>query len=309
MPRLTVTLFGGLSVRSNGLDLAGFDAGKVQELFAYVLIHRGRSHLREALAGLLWGESSTAQSKKYLRQTLWQLQNALEPDGCGEHAPTLLIKPEWVRLNPDAELWLDVGAFEEAFAVANRVQSDALSDEHAALLEHAVDLYRGELLEGCYQDWCLFERERLQNAYLAMLEKLMDYCRTHGRYEAGIAYGDRILRYDRAREQTHRRLMVLAHLAGDRTSALRQFDRCAAALMEELGVRPSARTVALHERIRADRLEGQSLDAGSDVVLSGSPSTPDALVHLRSIWAALADAEHALKEHILALERSASSHH
>ena len=39
-------------------------------------------------------------------------------------------------------------------------------------------VYRGDLLEGCYQDWCLFERERLQNAYLAMLDKLMVRC--HG---------------------------------------------------------------------------------------------------------------------------------
>ena len=34
---------------------------------------------RESLAALLWGENPTAQSKKYLRQALWQLQHALSP--------------------------------------------------------------------------------------------------------------------------------------------------------------------------------------------------------------------------------------
>lgn len=40
--------------------------------------------------------------------------------------------------------------------------------------------------------------------YLAMLDKLIVYCEAHHKYEAGLACGNRILRYDRARERTHR---------------------------------------------------------------------------------------------------------
>ena len=40
-----------------------------------------------------------------------------------------------------------------------------------------------------------------------------------------LAYGARILHCDRARERTHRRLMRLHFLAGDRTAALRQYPR------------------------------------------------------------------------------------
>jgi two-component SAPR family response regulator len=89
-----------------------------------------------------------------------------------------------------------------------------------------VALYHGDLLEDWFQDWCLYERERLQNIYLAALDKLMDYCEASRDYDAGLAYGTRILRHDLARERTHRRLMRLYYLAGDRTSALRQYDRC-----------------------------------------------------------------------------------
>ncbi|NIN69138.1 MAG: hypothetical protein GTO63_31510, partial [Anaerolineae bacterium] len=81
---------------------------------------------------------------------------------------------------------------------------------------------------------CLYERERLQNMYLAILDKLVSYSEVQGAYEAGLGYGSRILSYDGARERTHRRLMRLYYLAGDRTAALRQYDSCVEALRREL---------------------------------------------------------------------------
>jgi DNA-binding SARP family transcriptional activator len=62
-----------------------------------------------------------------------------------------------------------------------------------------------------------------------------------------------ILRYDQARERTHRQLMRLQYLAGNRTGALRQFERCAAVLEKELGIQPAASTAALYEQIRDDQ--------------------------------------------------------
>ena len=134
-----------------------------------------------------------------------------------------------------------------------------LSDECAHALEQAVHVYRGDFLEGCYQDWCIFERERLQNIYLNVLDKLMDHCQSTGDYEAGLAYGAQMLRLDRARERTHRRMMQMYYLAGDRTAALRQYDRCAAALSQELGVKPSQRTEILCEQIRNDSARNGSI--------------------------------------------------
>ncbi len=117
-----------------------------------------------------------------------------------------------------------------------------------------MELYHGDLLEDCFQDWCLYERERLQNIYLCVLDKLMDYCETHDEYEAGSVYGARALRWDGARERTYRRLMRLHCLAGDRTTAMRQYSRCVRALRRELDVPPSERTVALYQQIRTGQL-------------------------------------------------------
>jgi len=97
--------------------------------------------------------------------------------------------------------------------------------------------------------------------FLMMLDKLMGYCEVNHEYETGILYGSRILSYDRAREHTHKQLMRLQYLAGNRTGALRQYERCTIALDEELGVKPARSTVILYEQIRADRFESEARPA------------------------------------------------
>src|SRR4051812_16653142 len=190
MSPLTFRLFGKFSVQRNEKLVTGLDACKLQELIGYLLIFRNSPHPRESLATLLWGDSSTTQSKKYLRQALWQLQSALIPQGRrGERFRILSVEADSISLNPQADVWLDVAVFEQVFAVVREIEGQHLEPALAQTVEDAVQLYRGDLLEGWYQDWCLCERERLQSHYLIMLDKLLSYCEASYRYETGLAHG------------------------------------------------------------------------------------------------------------------------
>ncbi len=257
MATLTVQLFGRCSIDRAGVPVDGFAASKVQELFGYLLLHRQQPLSREVIAGLLWEDAPGGHPKKNLRQALWQLQAALEADGHRAAPRVLVVEPDWVFLNPQAEISLDVADFEHAFERCQGRPGQDLDPSSAMELRDAVELYRGDLLEGCYQDWCLFERERLQNMYLGMLDKLMARCLARGEFELGIGYGERVLRVDRAHERTHRRLMRLRYGAGDRSGAIQQFDRCADALRVDLGVEPATMTAALVDQIRADAVSDE----------------------------------------------------
>lgn len=296
MGALAFRLFGKFSVCSGAEFVKRIDGGKEQELLSYLLIHRQRSHPRETLATILWGDTSTERSKKYLRQALWHLQTALEQSDDSRPGP-LQVEHDWVRLNPDSKYWLDVAAFEDAYAAARGVPGAQLDKANAELLSQAVDVYSGDLLEGWYEDWCLFERERLQNTYLSMLDKLMAYCDAHHEYEAGQNYGYAILRYDPARERTHRQLMHLKYRAGDRTGALRQYERCVAALAKELGVRPERRTVTLYEQLRADNLKDDREEAPDSPA-----SVPEVLRRLRRLQVILGSVGKRVQRDIKALE-------
>src|SRR5262249_14398583 len=148
-------------------------------------------HSREILASMLWGDNTTAQSKKYLRHALWQLQTMLRNGD--EHASLLAADRDSVRVDVDHDVWLDVALFEAVCAQVHNIHPSQLTEAQAQSLKSAVELYRGDLLEGWYQEWCLFERERLQNLYLVILEKLMRYSEAHQQYAAGMDAGERIL--------------------------------------------------------------------------------------------------------------------
>lgn len=94
---------------------------------------------------------------------MWQLQSALDGQANAGDAQLLRVNGDWIGLNEEAELWIDVVLFEQGLRTARGVPGRELSCALAAALTDAVSLYRGDLLEGWYQDWCVFERERLQS--------------------------------------------------------------------------------------------------------------------------------------------------
>lgn len=287
MVLLRISLFGKFCVWCDERVMAGMgDASKVQQLFCYLLLHRDRPHPREKLASLFWDTTSTAQSKKYLRQTLWQLQSSLEEASGGQ---VILVEPEWVQINTTPHLWLDVAAFEDMFRLAQGTPGRDLSTAAAQKLQEAVRLYQGNLLEGWYQDWCLYERERFLHMYLDMLDKLMGFCEARQDYENGLLYGDMILRHDRARERTHRRLMRLYYQAGNRTEALRQFERCTTALGEELGVAPARSTLSLNAQIRGDALPAIRSAEEESTLPANLTNLPEAMSRLQQMRATLVD--------------------
>jgi len=307
MSLLRAHLFGQFRVRYDGGVWYGPEGQKSQELFCYLLIHRDKKHHREQLASFFWGDCPTAQARKNLRQVLWQLQSTFNARLGPTYARFLSATSERVQINPEIELWTDVAIFEQAFASLH--QSGAgFNSQCAQTLRAAAQLYQGDLLEGWYQNWCLCERERLQGMYLVMLDRLSGYCEARQEYETGLEYCARVLQLDPAREHTHQQMMRLYHLRGDRTSALRQFDRCVEALKEELDVQPTQRTLTLYEQIRADQLESAfqtPLPVQADRNEVEAPgSLPALLRNLKQVQAALTDLQLQVQRNIQLVERS-----
>jgi len=243
---LRFALFGRVRIAGDGpttIDLASHEAAK---LLAYLLLHHDRQHWREHLAHELWDDDSTRDSLKHLRHALWKLHAAVP-------ALRSLVRAErdWVHLDASAA-WIDVVAFESAFAEARDRSGFDLDAACANRLRDAAGLYVGELLIGWNAEWCALERERLQNVYLLLLDKLMDHTLQHALPEVGLGYGAASLAVDPARESTQQRLMGLHYLCGNRTAALRQYDRCVRRLWDDLVVRPGRRTESLREAIEAD---------------------------------------------------------
>jgi predicted ATPase len=127
-------------------------------------------------------------------------------------------------------------------------------------LEEAVELYRGDLLEGfsvpdsaAFEEWALLTRERLRRLVLDALRDLVQAHEQHGEHQRALRYAWRQVELDPWREKAQRQLMRLLASSGQRSAALAQYETCRRLLAEELGVEPAAGTTQLYQAIKEGR--------------------------------------------------------
>jgi DNA-binding SARP family transcriptional activator len=251
---LRIQLLGGLRLYRGPDPLPAFPTQRSKGLFAFLVLNRARRHPRDVLLGRFWGETPQEVARKNLRTDLWRIRSVVEPHGV-QRGSCLSMGGDEVAFNAQ-EHWLDVHEFEAALDLAGPDRGAPLTDGQAAHIRAAVDLYGGDLLEGVYDDWCLFERERLRLRYLTALERLMRHHQARGQWVDAAFCGQCLLGHDPLREHVHRELMRSYAQMGDPAAALRQFDHCAALLLRELEVQPVEETVALRDGIRAGQHRG-----------------------------------------------------
>jgi len=309
MSVLNITLLGKFAITRDDHLLGGIQAHKVQELFCFLALFNDHPQPRETLCELLWREHSPVTSRKYLRQTLWKLQSALNPN-MDAIIPDLLVETDWIQLNPSASYCIDVVEFQHTSNLIRNKRARDLTNEAYLSAQKALALYKGDLLEGWYQDWCIFERERYQTMYITFLDKLVQYCEIHQYYEDGLAYCAEILRHDRANERAHRQMMRLSFLSGDRTRALRQYERCALTLHEELNVSPSVRTTYLYEQIRNDTYKSNlplnEVEEEFNVLKESNAPLTEVLDHLEQFSETLNNIQFQVKSQITSIEHTIS---
>jgi DNA-binding SARP family transcriptional activator len=155
--------------------------------------------------------------------------------------------------------WIDTEVLEATLVHFQPIAGADLGPDEARQVEEAVELYTGDLLEGIYADWCLYDRERLNVLYLNALGKLMAFHEVNGTYDKGLAYGQRILAHDNTREKIHRQMMRLYWLQGDRNAALAQYKQCVQILRGTFDIDPMEETKRLYEQMANNRyrLPGQ----------------------------------------------------
>ena len=234
---LQIRLLGQFDVRAAGkrIDIPS-RAG--QSLLAYLLLNAGTPQRRERLAGLLWPDTSDENARHNLRTELWRIRKAL---GSRDDADNdyLLTEDLTITFNPEAQFWLDVNQLQR-LTPANGSLDDLISQ---------LTLYQGELLPGFYDDWVVLERERLQALFERGMKRLMERLCQEQRWATVLEWCERWIALGQTPEPAYRALMAAYAALGDRARAVATFERCRAALEQDLGVEPSPETQSLYDRL------------------------------------------------------------
>lgn len=281
---LRVRLLGGFEAWCNGRPVNGFESQKVRALLAYLSCHPGRTLARDHLAGLFWPDRSSESARHALRQAAYNLKASLP---AGAQSP-VLGSYNGLLLDPAAETWSDVVAFEESVRLGK--SRDGV-DLHQ--LTTAAQLYRGELLSGfflrdceAFEGWLVTEQERLREMAVEVLRTLVNHYRERGEHRFGLYYARRLVTLEPLSEEGRRDLMRLAVLAGRRSVALAEYEKLRTLLESELGVEPLDETRALYDSILLEQSEPGEPSAETEVL---GPIVPlagrsPALAVLRETW-------------------------
>ncbi len=231
-------LFGVMSLQIEGQPIPLPNSAVARRLLAYLLLHKDRPHPRSVLAGIFWGESTETRARKSLSQALWHIRQS---------APDLVAASTEEIVVADAEsVWTDAYAFE---TIINAHLSERLEDTGALDLNNALELYRGDLLEGVYDDWLLLERERYSDLYLRGMENLAKLEKRGGYYRRALEITQELLKFRPFDESFYQEAMRLYYLLGKADAALWQYETCCQILKEEFDVGPNPKTVLLAQEI------------------------------------------------------------
>jgi TolB-like protein/DNA-binding SARP family transcriptional activator len=238
--------------RPGGRHLASPVAGaKRLGLLAYLALGvRQRLTRRDTLLGMFWPESDQPSARNALSNMLHQIRRALG------HGVVVTSGRDAVGL-ADGALWCDAVVFETMLGEGRLVE--------------ALELYRGELLEGVFvpgasaefENWLDSERGRLRGRAADAARALYEDAERSDNAAEAMRWARWASALDPFDERAARRLISQLDAAGDRAAALRTYDAVAARLAREFDVEPAAETRALINDVRSRGVPAVAVQDGA----------------------------------------------
>ena len=226
----------------------------------YLVIASPRGlHQRDTLLGIFWPDSTDKKARNALNQSVFVLRRAL-----GQELFVINGEPG-VSVDPD-RLWCDVWAFEAALASGEK--------------EEALDLYRGNFLEGFFLPGCLeferwvdSERSRLRDLATGAVLSLSRDMESAGNPVGAVGWLRRAREWAVYDEVVLIRQVELLLALGDRSGAVREYEAFSRRLSVDLGLEPSEEPRNLIQRAPAVVRTLKGAGAPEEVSRGPLPST------------------------------------
>ena len=247
---LRITLCGGLRIERDGVGIDRLIPGRqARELFAYLMVNRGRPTTRDELVEVLWPGKVPRSPEAGLNTVLARVRRVL-----GREA---LIGRKQLSLALPKGTWVDLDEAREGADRARSLLREGLGLEAATVAAEAAALVSPPLLPEIEQIWVQIHREESEE----LARDLLDI----GARAALRAGGAEVIEAERAARRLIRRqpfresgyaLLMQAHAAhGDVAEALVVYDRLRKLLRDELGTSPSSEIGALHQELLSGQLQ------------------------------------------------------
>ena len=144
---------------------------------------------------------------------------------------------------------IDADVFTEAVRDGLGAVEQGETERAAQLLEVAMSLYRGDLLEDePYAEWAMPERDRLRMMATQSLRAMSRIALGQGDQSTAIGHLDRLAEFEPFDSDVHRELLRVLLAAGRRSEAMRRYSTFRARLSKEFNAQPGFSLADLQAR-------------------------------------------------------------
>ncbi|SNQ52011.1 SARP family transcriptional regulator [Frankia canadensis] len=240
-----VRFLGDFSLFIKGSPVERWRAGKARNLFQYLALRLGQTLTKDRLYEALWPDSPWPAGRSSLKVAVHALRRVVgaHPDHPGDSGIQLVSRDFGYALQI-ADLWADVDEFEELVYAGLRVSGED-GEVARARLRAALELYRGDFLQGETADWIVEQREYLKSLALRALAALRADAMGRQGFADLIDICRRTLEIDRHHEESYRALMAAHGSRGELGCVRSWYELCARRLRTELAVEPARETERL----------------------------------------------------------------
>lgn len=241
-------------------------AAKQRAVLAVLLMRAGRCAGRDEIVAAVWGAQAPDSATSLVATYVAGLRRALEPSQLITSAPGGYL----LRAEPDQ---LDLTLFDADVAAGQQARERDDLQGCSDALATALSRWRGLALEGVPGPHADQVRIHLAERRLAVVEQRIEAELACGRHADWVAELFRLAGDHPLREPLHGLLMQALLRSGRRAEAMTVFQQMRHALVEELGVEPSAPLRDTYQRTLAD--EVPALGRGDQVPRQLPAAPPD----------------------------------
>ncbi len=221
---------------------------RARDIFCYIATHRNRRVAKEVLIEAFWPEEDLETVEKNFHPTISHIRKALNSRQALKQN-FIVFRDGAYQLNPEFTYSIDTDEFVELIAEAEAAKRENDTATLREKLESAYKLYRGDFMDGSYEEWAEDQRHHYREQNLRVLTGLAKLSVSEKRWTDALKYASEILEIDPYREDLHRLVMrVLA--AQSKPAAVRtHFDNLQDLLKKDLGIGPAEETKRLFQEL------------------------------------------------------------
>ncbi|MEC0227931.1 response regulator [Paenibacillus alba] len=235
--RIVLTMLGDVVV-SNEAGRVKWISRKCAELFAYLLLYRGKRIPRSRLVTDIFGGMHQSNAENYLNTTVYQLRKSLEPLGMRD-----VVRSE----NDGYALELKDPAID---FVEFEMQAEKLQPIEPGNVDTALQverLYTGDLFGDKAYVWAIHETERYTELYASFVKRLAAVLISLSDSTAASKLLLKLNERNPLDESVIRYLMMIRELTGDKKGLTALYTDYVRLLSRELGIRPSEELIQLYD--------------------------------------------------------------